>query len=347
MTEARVAGDKPQLVAVERGSYYYWCACGRSQRQPFCDGSHHDTPLKPLVWQAPQDDQVLFCTCKQTRTPPLCDGSHNRLSEKYGVGAAAPEAQNVERLRIDDELEMATLDGGCYVIRSTAADTATTLLQPLINHEFGATHLDQYLGVVRGTSPCWQVSGAEAAVFVLDGEGEIEIDGQSQRITAHSAVLLRVGERFRLRASAVEPLRFNLTVCPGGATVAEADDVTTMEAVTAPHRVEHADPAQREAMADRYFQVLIDDQRQGSQITLFIGHIPQSRAAHHRHLYEETLTVLSGHGFMWTDERKTPIAAGDTIYLPARQAHSVECSNSQGMLLVGAFYPSMSPAINY
>ncbi|HIE56031.1 MAG TPA: hypothetical protein EYP90_12790, partial [Chromatiaceae bacterium] len=293
MTEAKVAGDKPQLVAVERGSYYYWCACGRSQRQPFCDGSHFDTPLKPLVWQAPQDDKVLFCTCKQTRTPPLCDGSHNRLSEHYGVGTAAPEAQTVDRKRMDDEREMAVLDGGCYVIRSSAIITATTTrLQPLINHKFGATHLDQYVGVVPETSPCWQVSGAEAAMFVLDGEGEIEIDGQSQRITAHSAVLLRAGERFRLRAPAAEPLRFNLTVCPGGATVAEVGDMTTMEAVAAPHRVEHADPAQREAMADRYFQVLIDDQRQGSQITVFIGYIPQSRAAHHRHLYEETLTVL-------------------------------------------------------
>lgn len=107
------------------------------------------------------------------------------------------------------------------------------------------------------------------------------------------------------------------------------------------------DPSQREAMGGRYFQVLVDGERQGSEITIFIGHIPLSRAVHHRHLYEEAITVLSGCGSMWTDQRKTPIAAGDTIYLPARQAHSVECTDPEGMLLVGAFYPSMSPAINY
>ncbi|UCG73877.1 MAG: cupin domain-containing protein, partial [Chromatiales bacterium] len=82
-------------------------------------------------------------------------------------------------------------------------------------------------------------------------------------------------------------------------------------------------------------------------VTQFIGEIPTSRAAHHRHLYEETITILNGEGFLWTDETKTPVRPGDTIFLPRKQHHSLECTTSDGMRLVGVFYPSMSPAINY
>ncbi len=100
-------------------------------------------------------------------------------------------------------------------------------------------------------------------------------------------------------------------------------------------------------MADRFYQVLIGDKSHDTPVTLFIGEIPQSRAARHRHLYEETITVLSGEGFMWTDETKTPVMPRDTIFLPLKQAHSLECTSSDGMRLIGLYYPSMSPAINY
>jgi quercetin dioxygenase-like cupin family protein len=64
-------------------------------------------------------------------------------------------------------------------------------------------------------------------------------------------------------------------------------------------------------------------------------------------LYEETITVLAGEGFMWTDNSRTPVRPGDTIFLPLKQAHSLECTSEGGMRLIGLFYPSMSPAINY
>jgi quercetin dioxygenase-like cupin family protein len=92
---------------------------------------------------------------------------------------------------------------------------------------------------------------------------------------------------------------------------------------------------------------LVDEKSHGTPVTQFIGEIPESKAAHHRHLYEEAITVLSGEGFMWTDDTKTTIKAGDTIFLPLKQRHSLECTTRDGMRLVGLFYPSMSPAINY
>lgn len=79
MTEPRIAQTSPYEVAIEAGRKYAWCACGRSATQPFCDGSHKDTGLTPLVAVAPRTETVYFCGCKRTKTPPFCDGSHQAL----------------------------------------------------------------------------------------------------------------------------------------------------------------------------------------------------------------------------------------------------------------------------
>ena len=77
MTKGQRAGNTPIGVNVLEGKSYYWCTCGLSTKQPFCDGSHKDTPLKPLLYKADQSKKVFFCTCKQTNDQPMCDGSHN------------------------------------------------------------------------------------------------------------------------------------------------------------------------------------------------------------------------------------------------------------------------------
>ncbi len=77
--EPIVAERTPQGVEVEAGKSYFWCACGRSQKQPFCDGSHKGSSFTPLKWEAPETKTVFFCRCKQTAGAPLCDGSHKRL----------------------------------------------------------------------------------------------------------------------------------------------------------------------------------------------------------------------------------------------------------------------------
>lgn len=79
MTEARIAQKGPYPVAVKGGRKYFWCACGRSAKQPFCDGSHEGTGITPLPYQAEQDEKLFFCGCKRTAGPPLCDGTHNQL----------------------------------------------------------------------------------------------------------------------------------------------------------------------------------------------------------------------------------------------------------------------------
>lgn len=58
---------------------YWWCACGRSNNQPFCDGSHKGTEFTPVKTVLEEDKRVFFCGCKHTNKVPFCDGSHNKL----------------------------------------------------------------------------------------------------------------------------------------------------------------------------------------------------------------------------------------------------------------------------
>ena len=79
MTESVIARKSPYAVEVQAGQSYFWCACGRSNKQPFCDGSHKGSSITPLKYTAAQTETLYFCGCKQTRTAPLCDGSHQQL----------------------------------------------------------------------------------------------------------------------------------------------------------------------------------------------------------------------------------------------------------------------------
>jgi len=69
----------PYQVKLEAGRAYFWCACGRSARQPFCDGSHKGTGLEPHRIQADSSGAFNLCGCKSTDDRPFCDGTHNML----------------------------------------------------------------------------------------------------------------------------------------------------------------------------------------------------------------------------------------------------------------------------
>ncbi|NSY38297.1 CDGSH iron-sulfur domain-containing protein [Leisingera sp. ANG59] len=74
-----IAQKAPFPVEVTAGKTYFWCACGRSKRQPFCDGSHKDTAFEPVKYKAEKDGKLFFCGCKHSGKKPLCDGTHSKL----------------------------------------------------------------------------------------------------------------------------------------------------------------------------------------------------------------------------------------------------------------------------
>jgi len=67
----------PYVAELEEGRTYAWCRCGRSSKQPFCDGSHKGTGIEPMVFKAERTETAMLCGCKGTDDQPFCDGSHN------------------------------------------------------------------------------------------------------------------------------------------------------------------------------------------------------------------------------------------------------------------------------
>jgi CDGSH-type Zn-finger protein len=78
LEQPRLAGRMPMVMQLEAGTYY-WCACGRSSEQPFCDGSHAGTCFEPLRFELEAPRRVALCTCKRSARSPFCDGTHSRL----------------------------------------------------------------------------------------------------------------------------------------------------------------------------------------------------------------------------------------------------------------------------
>ena len=94
MAKSVIAGRKPAGVQLESGKSYYWCACGRSKNQPFCDGSHKGTGIEPRRFKADRDGEAFLCMCKQTGNPPYCDGTHASLPEEEETGDEEGEPGN-------------------------------------------------------------------------------------------------------------------------------------------------------------------------------------------------------------------------------------------------------------
>ncbi len=353
MSTPVIAQRKPCLVRVEEGKTYFWCACGLSQNQPFCDGSHKTTTITPVKWLAEDTREALFCACKHTANKPFCDGSHNSLADTYeeATGSDAAAAKLVDYRTDQSGACKAMLDNGCYVIRVPAEamrEHGNMRIYPVIGAADGAKQLSQYTSIVAtGVSPVMRYPGSDAVLFVRSGNGTVNIGGREFAVSSETGVCVKSAEAFQFANEGPEPIVMNISVCPHCEVPEILDDMPGDFDTSVPDRVQGVDESKQEAMADRFFQVLIDDKVYGTPVTQFIGEIPRSRAAHHRHLYEETITILSGEGFMWTDETKAHVGPGDTIFLPRKQAHSLECTSDDGMRLIGVFYPSMSPAINY
>jgi CDGSH-type Zn-finger protein len=73
-----IAQKFPAVQKAEKGTYY-WCACGKSKAQPFCDGSHKGSEFTPLKVEISEAKTVAWCQCKHTKNPPFCDGSHKQV----------------------------------------------------------------------------------------------------------------------------------------------------------------------------------------------------------------------------------------------------------------------------
>jgi CDGSH-type Zn-finger protein/mannose-6-phosphate isomerase-like protein (cupin superfamily) len=350
MSTPVVARPKPCLVNVEAGRSYFWCSCGRSANQPFCDGSHKGTGLSPIKFIAERDDELLFCGCKHTRNKPFCDGAHTNLPG--GSPSDDPLSPGNRTIPVVTQRDgaRALLNGNCYVFSSDLAvmQTRGSLRYCyMVSPEMGSLYQTQLLMEVSGgPSPVMSLGSRDVILFIGAGSGTVTISGRELSVNATDGLYIRPSEAIQLTADAGGALKVFALACPLG-------EVAWLEAMPFnfdpqfPQRVVSVDAQQRTAMGPRYFQMLVDKRIGSNVITQFIGHIPPSKAAPHRHLYEEAIIVLSGEGYMWTEDKKARVTAGDVIFLPRKQLHSLEATSADGIDVVGVICPGDNPSINY
>lgn len=162
MTQAPIIAAKvPTKVELEAGKDYFWCRCGRSKSQPFCDGSHAGSGIEPLKFTAEKDGSATLCQCKASASAPFCDGSHTRLGDlKAGDPSPEPKSDVPQATPTPEEPTVAR-------IHALAKDG----LSKLGHHgEMGA------MGVPRKDLPHWddiQVLAAQMAHKPLLDEADV------------------------------------------------------------------------------------------------------------------------------------------------------------------------------
>jgi len=261
MSTAVVARPKPFLVPVKAGRTYYWCACGRSSKQPFCDGSHKGTGFNPVTYLAAADDELLFCGCKQTRDQPFCDGAHTNLPGGSPLDDPASPANRDIPVVSEREGARALLNGRCYVFSPALAPKLVR--GPLrycymVCGELGAQYQTQvYLEITSASTPVMTFGERDVILFIGSGSGTVVISGRSFRLKSTDGVYVRPSEAMQLTADPGETLKVFALACPLG-------ELEWLEAMPVnfdarfAERVVGVDARQRTEMGPRYFQILVD-----------------------------------------------------------------------------------------
>ena len=164
MSDPIIAANQPIPVQLKAGEESHWCACGQSQNQPFCDGSHAGTEFTPVAFTPADDGEAFLCACKRTGTPPYCDGSHAQLGDELvGTDGSAAAA----------ETPVAVGDSGSPVARATPEEPTVAFIHELardglskVGHHGPMTSM----GVPRKDLPHWddlQIMAAQMATKPL------------------------------------------------------------------------------------------------------------------------------------------------------------------------------------
>lgn len=160
MSNPIIADNKPKKVELTKGEEYYFCTCGKSQTQPFCDGSHAGTSFKPKAFTAEQDGDAFLCACKHTANAPFCDGSHKQFTASQ-IGSEGPRVINAANINASPEAKATIEEPTVEFIHQLARDGLSKL-----GHHGPMTSM----GVPRHLLPHWddlQIMTAQMATKPL------------------------------------------------------------------------------------------------------------------------------------------------------------------------------------
>ncbi len=158
MSNPIIADNRPKKVILVKGREYYYCTCGRSKKQPFCDGSHAGTTFKPKPFVAEKDGEAYLCACKQSGRTPFCDGSHKQLLDEQ-VGQEGPSLQ--KKKAVMPEAVVTVEEPTVTLIHQLAKEGLST-----VGHHGPMTSM----GVPRNQLPLWndlQIMTAQMATRPL------------------------------------------------------------------------------------------------------------------------------------------------------------------------------------
>ena len=200
----------------------------------------------------------------------------------------------------------------------------------------------------RGSSRARQNPVGDEVHYVFRGCGAVWIDGTRSELEQGTAIYTPAGSVRVFENTASEGMEIVSVACPedDGAQMVESDFLDRVQPA-GPVRTMHERDATSVATGDRQFKLLVDRGFGCERITQFIGVIPRSRAAQHHHSYEEAIYILEGRGLVWAGDESCEFGTGTSIYLPVEAKHCLENPYSEPVRLLGVFYPSGSPAVNY
>ena len=159
-----IADNKPKKASLIKGEDYYFCTCGLSKKQPFCDGSHATTTFKPKAFTAETSDDAYLCVCKHTQNPPFCDGTH----KKFSADMIGKEGPGITANTADVPVAMATIEEPTVAFIHQLANEGLSKL----GHHGPMTSM----GVPRHQLPHWddiQIMAAQMATKPLMEDREV------------------------------------------------------------------------------------------------------------------------------------------------------------------------------
>ena len=201
----------------------------------------------------------------------------------------------------------------------------------------GCERLEQrVVRVATGRSPRRRLEDQQEILYVVEGRGTLDLDGETHALEPDMGVYIARGETYAIDAD--DGLTLVSVVTP-----ADCDSANGQRKVT----VRFADQPELDATSVRTFRYLVNEEAGCPDVTQFLGIVQPSKAAAHHHPYDEVGYIVEGEGIAHIEGEETPIRAGSCFHLEPRQPHTIENSGTGPMRILGVFHPSGSPAEAY
>jgi mannose-6-phosphate isomerase-like protein (cupin superfamily) len=200
----------------------------------------------------------------------------------------------------------------------------------------GCERLEQrVLRFAPGRSLDRGLDGHQEVLFIVAGQGELELDGELHPLEPDTGVFIRSGETYAVENPGPGELLAISVLAPEDRADAEAERKVT---------VRFEDQPELQASSERRYRYLVNEDAGCFDVTQFVGLVQPSKAPMHSHPYDEVGYVVDGEGIAHVGDRSTPLRSGSCFHLPPDEIHCIENSGRSVMRILGVFHPSGSPA---